>query len=80
LSTVLKVKSDVIYCDRFCTRQLDNRLTGGFKKNCELSPEELRTGPDMKKTLKAQDSPEPIYTVTRPNPTEPRFCIKKNHM
>ena len=29
---------------------------------------------------KAQDSPEPIYTVTRPNPTEPRFCIKKNHM
>jgi hypothetical protein len=47
-------------------------------KRPELSFEELRTSSDKKKkTQKAQDAPEPIYTVTRPNPLNPDFVSQK---
>ena len=49
LSTVLEVKSDVIYYDRFCIRQIDSGLSGRLKRP-ELSFEDFRTSSDKKKT------------------------------
>jgi hypothetical protein len=48
LMTVLKIKSYVIYYDRFCTGELDSGLAGRFKKTGIIA-EELRTSSDKKK-------------------------------